>query len=138
MLIQLGWTQTERDAERVIWLRGEVNANQWLKTYGPPPTGPERQNWYEEAKTAIEYLEQRFNRMNYKDYKAMNWPIGSGQVEGMNKQLIGSRMKRSGMQWSRPGAARMAALRAETCAHLHSKITDFNTLRFVAFPVHLS
>ncbi len=138
VLIQLGWTETERTTERTIWLKGEVNALEWLKTYCPPATAPQRQNWSEEAKTAIEYLEQRSNRMNYKDYKAINWPIGSGQIEGMNKHVIGSRMKRSGMQWSRLGAARMAALRAETCAFPHRKITDFNTLRFVAFPVHLS
>jgi hypothetical protein len=138
LLIQLGWTESERHIERAIWLRGEINVLEWLKTYCPPPTAPQRQDWPEDAKTAIEYLEQRSNRMNYKDYKAINWPIGSGQIEGMNKHLIGSRMKRSGMQWSRPGAARMAALRAETYANPHRKITDFNTLRFVAFPVHLS
>lgn len=138
VLLQLGWSEAERQAERAIWLRGEVNASAWLQTYCPPPAAPQRQGWSGEAKTAIEYLEQRSNRMNYKDYKALNWPIGSGQVEGMNKHVIGSRMKRSGMQWSRSGASRMAALRVETCARPEHKITDFKTLRFSAFPVHHS
>jgi len=31
----------------------------------------------------------------------------SGQVEAMNKSLIGDRMRRSGMHWLREGAARV-------------------------------
>jgi len=41
--------------------------------------------WSEEARSAIQYLEQRADRMDYPAYKARGWPIGSGQVEGMNK-----------------------------------------------------
>jgi hypothetical protein len=130
VLIQLGWSEAERDQERAIWCRGEINVSQWLKTFCPPPTA--RQTWSEEAKTAIQYLEQRANRMNYPEYKAKGWPIGSGQIEGMNKHVIGSRMKRSGMHWSRVGASRMAALRAETCAK--RKMLDFNSIRHRAFP----
>ena len=50
----------------------------------------------------------------------------------MNKSVIGNRMKRSGMQWTQAGAARMASLRAQTCAK-HS-IIDFHALRHEAFP----
>ena len=49
------------------------------------PIAPERQSWSEEARSAIQYLEQRADRMDYPAYKARGWPIGSGQVEGMNK-----------------------------------------------------
>lgn len=136
VMTQLGWTEAERHNERGIWLSGEVNATEWLQTFCPPPSAIDPNIWSEEAKTALQYLQQRATRMAYRDFRARNWPIGSGQVEGMNKHVIGSRMKRSGMQWSRPGAARMAALRAEL--YNRRKITDFNTLRFSAFPIHLS
>jgi hypothetical protein len=132
IMVQLGWSETERNYERTLWLAGQISATQWLKTFCPPPTAPQRLSWTQEAQTAIQYLEQRANRMNYPDYKTKGWPIGSGQIEGMNKHVIGSRMKRSGMHWSRPGASRMAALRAETCAK--RRMLDFHTLRHRAFP----
>jgi len=136
VMIQLGWSEVERHHERNSWLRGEINAGQWLKTFCPPPTAPDRQTWSDEAKTAIQYLEQRQDRMNYQDYKAKGWPIGSGQVEGMNKHVIGSRMKGSGMHWSRPGASRMAAWRAH--AFSIRPIASFAQLRRIAFPICLS
>ncbi|MCA9839679.1 MAG: hypothetical protein KC422_22420, partial [Trueperaceae bacterium] len=88
--------------------------------------------WDEKALTALNYLESRFESMNYADFKAIGLPIASGQIEGMNKSCIGIRMKRSGMHWSDSGAASMASLRAQTCAK-HSLI-DFNSLRHFAFP----
>jgi hypothetical protein len=133
VMVELGWSDQERLLERGIWLRGEANAEEWINTFCPPDS-PGRLHWSAPAKTAIDYLEQRAHRMAYKKFKAKGWPIGSGQVEGMNKHVIGARMKRSGMQWSRPGASRMAALRSEACSP--RKMTDFNTLRFTAFPVH--
>ena len=69
--------------------------------------------------------------MNYKYFATQSYPIGSGQIEAMNKSVIGNRMKRSGMHWSEAGAKNMAALRAQTCAK-HSLI-DFHQLRFKAF-----
>ena len=89
--------------------------------------------WSEEARSAIQYLEQRADRMDYPAYKARGWPIGSGQVEGMNKHVIGARMKRSGMQWSRPGASRTAAHRAQLCSS--HPLVAFEALRWRAFPV---
>jgi len=41
--------------------------------------------WSEEARSAIQYLEQRADRMDHPACKAQGWPIGAGQVEGMNK-----------------------------------------------------
>lgn len=81
----------------------------------------------------MRYLETRLEHMDYPGYKAKGWPIGSGQVEGMNKNVIGNRMKRSGMHWSRPGAARMASLRAQVCAE--RPLVAFDSLRHKAFPV---
>lgn len=89
--------------------------------------------WSEEALGALQYLEKRLNNMDYPSFKARGYPIGSGQVEGMNKSVIGNRLKRSGMQWSREGAATMASLRAQSCSK-HS-LVDFDDLRQQAYPV---
>jgi len=133
VMLELGWSEEERAEERRRWLRGEVAGGEWLGTYCPPPTAPERQSWSEEARSAIQYLEQRADRMDYPAYKDRGWPIGSGQVEGMNKHVIGARMKRSGMQWSRPGASRTAAHRAQLCSS--HPLVAFEALRWRAFPV---
>jgi hypothetical protein len=88
--------------------------------------------WDESSQTALRYLEERQQSMNYPSYKARGLPIGSGQVEGMNKSVIGYRMKQSGMHWSRSGAGRMAALRAWRCSK--TPLVSHDTLRFAAFP----
>lgn len=131
VMVQLGWSEEVRLDERQRWLRGEVNAAEWLPSYVPPASL--RRSWTAEALQAIGYLEARASKMAYRDFKARGWPIGSGQVEGMNKHVIGSRMKRSGRHWSRPGASRMAALRA----HLFSNRSPvaFHSLRRRAFPI---
>jgi hypothetical protein len=90
-------------------------------------------SWSEEALGALQYLEKRLDNMAYPSFKAKGYPIGSGQVEGMNKSVIGNRLKRSGMQWSREGAASMASLRAQSCSK-HS-LVDFDELRQQAYPV---
>jgi hypothetical protein len=131
VMTALAWSEHERQQERRSWLRGEIRARAWLKRYLPPPVM--RRGWPPEAHVAVRYLETRLEHMDYPDYKAKGWPIGSGQVEGMNKNVIGNRMKRSGMHWSRPGAARMASLRAQVCAE--RPLVAFDSLRHKAFPV---
>lgn len=110
IMLAMGWDEAEREAERRLWLRGKVNARDWFKTYLPPPHL--RAQWSAEAQTALRYLETRLDQMDYRDYKAKGWPIGSGQIEGANKSVIVTRMKRGGMRWSRLGIPRMAALRS--------------------------
>ena len=127
----LGWDETQRRRERQRWYRGEVNAAAWLADHLPAPEV--WLAWPEEAQTALRYLEVRKERMAYCDYRAREWPIGSGQIEGMNKSVIGKRMKQSGMQWSRAGASRMASLRAQHRSR--RPLVDHHTLRYRAFPV---
>ena len=64
-------------------------------------------------------------------YRERGLPIGSGQVEGVNKSVIGFRMKQSGMQWSRSGAGRMASLRARRCSK--QLLVSHDTIRHHAF-----
>jgi len=47
---------------------------------------------------------------DYVDYRAAGYVIGSGMMEATCKQLVGQRLKGSGMQWSEAGAVAMTAL----------------------------
>jgi hypothetical protein len=129
VLVALSWDEELRSAERRSLLRGEIDMGLWLATFlGTANTSA----WNEEARTALQYLQARTHLMTYPTFKARGYPIGSGQIEGMNKSVIGSRMKRSGMQWSRDGASRMGAFRAERLSC--RPVTRFHGLRFKAFP----
>ena len=70
--------------------------------------------------------------MAYKELKMRGLPVGSGQVEGMNKSVIGSRLKRSGMHWSRVGASRMSLLRSQVRSRVPVLMPMM--VRFDAFP----
>lgn len=129
----MNWDEDERSRHRCNWYRGDVNARDWLRDHLPDPDV--WLSWDDKARTACHYLETRLDAMDYADFTTRGFPIGSGQVEAMNKSVIGTRMKRSGMHWSHSGAKAMASLRAQTCAR-HSLI-DFHLLRFEAFPVPL-
>jgi hypothetical protein len=127
---QMNWDEQSRTKHRQAWYRGELNAEEWLVHYLPEPDL--WLNWNEKARIALNYLETRLASMTYKLFKAQNLPIGSGQIEGMNKSVIGNRMKRSGMHWSEAGAATMAVLRAQTSAKY--PLLHFHSIRLIAFP----
>lgn len=67
----------------------------------------------EAAREQIHYFETNKDRMRYSEYKGAGYPIGSGTVESACKRLIGARMKRAGMCWSKRGAQGVLTLRAE-------------------------
>lgn len=127
---QLGWDEVLRQDERRAWLRGECDAQQWLSTHLPPAAL--RPSWSEAGSTAARYLLERVDQMHYPTYRSAGWPIGSGQIEGANKSVIGHRMKRAGQHWSRPGAGGMATLRARSASV--SRPLPFTALRHRAFP----
>lgn len=130
VLLQLGFSEGHRAKVRRAWCRGEIDVASFLADTLPDPAV--WMTWEEEAINALRYLEQRTLRMRYPHFKQLGYPIGSGMIEGLNKSVIGNRMKRSGMQWSRPGAGRMAALRAWTCSR-HALVT-FDAMRQHAYP----
>lgn len=129
VMVALDWSDARRSAERFAWLEGLWAARDWLQLHLPEKINPA---WTPEAKTAVAYLRSRVQMMDYPIYKKRGWPIGSGQIEGMNKQVIGGRMKNSGMRWSRLGAHGMANLRAQ----LFSKrpLISVHLRRHAAFP----
>lgn len=50
--------------------------------------------------------------MNYFQLRQNNLPIGSGVVEAACKNLIGARMKKSGMRWTLDGGQTVLTLRS--------------------------
>jgi hypothetical protein len=57
------------------------------------------------------YLLVNADRMDYKRYEGLGWPIGSGAVEATHRVLVQARLKRSGQYWSEAGAQRILDLR---------------------------
>lgn len=58
------------------------------------------------------YFTNQVHRMDYPSYRAKGWLIGSGPVEAACKQVVGQRMKGSGMRWGESGADAVCHLRA--------------------------
>jgi hypothetical protein len=58
------------------------------------------------------YFQNQVHRMDYPSYRAKGWLIGSGPVEAACKQVVGQRMKGSGMRWGEAGADAVCHLRA--------------------------
>jgi len=50
-------------------------------------------------------------QMRYDVFRGKGYQIGSGPVEGACKHVVGDRLKRSGMIWSRAGSSSVLALR---------------------------
>ncbi len=60
----------------------------------------------------IKYLQHNRTRMNYYELRKKKLPIGSGVVEAACKNLIGARMKKSGMRWTIDGGQTVLTLRS--------------------------
>lgn len=57
------------------------------------------------------YFEERKDRMRYDEYRAMKLPIASGTVESACKNVVGARMKQTGMIWTEASAKSMLQIR---------------------------
>jgi len=130
VMLALGWSDERRGTTRRRLCRGEIDVRAWLEHHLPDPSV--WLAWHEDAVVALRYLETRQPHMRYPAFQAKGYPIGSGMIEGLNKSIVASRMKRSGMQWSRAGAARMAAWRALVTSR--RPLVRFETIRHTAFP----
>jgi hypothetical protein len=60
----------------------------------------------------VGYLERHAHRMEYPEYLAEGWYIGSGAVESACKTVVGQRLKLAGMRWGEDGADAVCHLRA--------------------------
>jgi hypothetical protein len=60
----------------------------------------------------VHYLENNVHRMDYPQYLANGWMIGSGAVESACKTVVGQRLKQAGMRWREYGTDSMCQLRS--------------------------
>jgi hypothetical protein len=65
----------------------------------------------EEIEKQISYFEKNKKRMRYKKFRDQGLFIGSGVIEAGCKNVIGQRLKQSGMHWTVKGANNIIALR---------------------------
>jgi hypothetical protein len=66
----------------------------------------------EAQRQLLVYVANQVHRMDYPLYRSKGWLIGSGPVEAACKQVVGQRLKGSGMRWSEAGADAVCHLRA--------------------------
>lgn len=59
-----------------------------------------------------EYFANNLHRMDYPEYQAEGWQIGSGVVESACKTVVGQRLKGAGMRWGEAGAHALCHVRA--------------------------
>lgn len=112
-----------------LWGEGTPEMKQWLgdrlhqlKHEGPTGLLAELRNLQkdhpdEKAVTGnLAYLEKRENQMQYPQFQAQGWPIGSGIVESGNKLVVEARLKGSGMHWADTHVDPMLAIRNIICS----------------------
>jgi hypothetical protein len=74
-----------------------------------PANKPLVQAQYEET---LGYLQGNVHRMDYPQYLANGWSIGSGAVESACKTVVAQRLKLGGMRWRENGTDDMCQMRA--------------------------
>jgi hypothetical protein len=73
---------------------------------------PRRAGLAEAVADVVGYVERHWHRMEYPEYLAEGWCIGSGAVESACKTVVGQRLKLAGMRWGEDGADALCHLRA--------------------------
>jgi hypothetical protein len=92
-----------------------------LKHYGPKKVLEEihrllrEHPQIEELKKKVNYLQKREQMMQYPQFRASGWPIGSGSAESSQTCVVQSRMKGPGMHWEGKNVNPMLALRTGMC-----------------------
>ena len=73
---------------------------------------PRRPGLAEAVAEMVGYLENHAHRMEYPEYQAEGWHIGSGAVESACKTVVGQRLKGAGKRWGEAGAHALCHVRA--------------------------
>jgi hypothetical protein len=76
----------------------------------------------DEARKCLDYVTRNQNRIRYPQFREQGVCTSTGVVEAGCKTAIGTRLKRSGMHWTVPGADAITALR---CCKLSGRFEDF-------------
>jgi hypothetical protein len=87
-------------------LRAQGGRSVWRELKRRRYKDPDRQAALDDL---LGYLDRQADRMDYPTYEEHGYPISSGPMESMCKQL-GRRLKGSGMRWSTANVTPMAAL----------------------------
>jgi hypothetical protein len=100
-------------------------AQEWcslLKAEGGAATLGVLENWdwparqsaalREQRQKVLGYFQNNAHRMEYPEYLAQGWQIGSGVVESACKTVVGQRLKGAGMRWGEAGAHAVCHVRA--------------------------
>jgi hypothetical protein len=66
----------------------------------------------EQLAAVLSYFGNNVHRMEYPEYLAEGWHIGSGVVESACKTVVGQRLKGAGMRWGEEGAHALCHVRA--------------------------
>jgi hypothetical protein len=114
---------------QALWGEGNPQSNQWiterlhtLKHQGPAEiltelsVLKEQHPQIEVIDDNLNYLANRQGQMQYPDFQAQGWPIGSGIVESGNKLVVEARLKGAGMHWRRENVDPMLGLRNIICS----------------------
>lgn len=110
----------ENTPETRIWLEERLTS---LKQKGPEEILIEckkLQQQYPEKEAIssnLAYLEKRYAQMQYPQFQAEGWPIGSGVVESANKIVVEARLKGAGMHWAEQNVNPLLALRNIICSN---------------------
>src|SRR5262249_20803245 len=81
-----------------------------LRNWEWPPRQPEALR--QQRARVEEYFANNLSRMEYPEYQAEGWQIGSGVVESACKTVVGQRLKGAGMRWGEAGAHALCHVRA--------------------------
>ena len=68
------------------------------------------------------YLKNNMDKINYPEYRAKGYFVGSGAIESANKVIVQRRLKQSGMRWSVSGAQAVLTLRAKVESRLWARV----------------
>ncbi len=83
---------------------------------------PQNGTAQQEVCKAVGYFQSNAHRMRYADFRRQGLFVGSGVVEAGCRNVIGLRLKQSGMHWTVPGANAIITLR---CTQLSARWEEF-------------
>jgi len=78
----------------------------------------------EDIEREISYFRENAERMKYKYFKKQGFFVGSGVIEAGCKNVVGKRLKQSGMHWSVRGANAIIALRCSILSGTFKMFAD--------------
>ena len=104
------WVEVQKD--RLYGGKPEdVVAEMQARLDAIPKTGPGNKGKRSRLSAALGYLEKRLALMPYKELIEADMEIGSGQVEGAVKNIIGKRCDHGGMRWIKERVEAVVQLR---------------------------